>query len=326
MITQEKFGKIEDRPVYRYWLENKHQTKVAILSLAGIIQQFIVVTPAGPKNLVVSLPDATAYTKNPFQLCKQIGRVAGRIADGTAMVNKRAYRLPQNEGKNTLHGGKNGLSTKVLDGEILGDTLRLTTEFKQQEDGFPADAQFMIDYHLDDNNQLTMTYHATALGDTLIDPTMHIYWDLGAAFDKTRLFIPNNKRLEVNEEKLPTGAVYADEHLFTFPQTLRSALDYLALNGQTEIDDAFVVKADAAGKIAQLQRVDGININVLSKRNGLVVFTANPLAPDKPFSSVALEAQTLPDAVHHHKFGNVAVAANHSKSWQIAYQIDLPQN
>lgn len=73
------FGLIDGRAVTGYVLSNRRGTCVFVLDLGGIVQEFSVLADGVRENPVVSFDDAASYADNPFQINKQIGRVAGRI-------------------------------------------------------------------------------------------------------------------------------------------------------------------------------------------------------------------------------------------------------
>ena len=54
MIEEEHFGYIGNKEISKYILKNKQQTRVGILNLAGIIQEFSIVVNSKRKNLVVN--------------------------------------------------------------------------------------------------------------------------------------------------------------------------------------------------------------------------------------------------------------------------------
>ena len=55
-----------------------------------------------------------------------------------------------------------------------------------------------------------------------------------------------------------------------------------------------------------------------------MVFTANPTddarADVRDYNALAMEAQTLPDAIHHADFGDVVLPANQPVEHTISYQ------
>ncbi|MBZ5718650.1 hypothetical protein LAZ26_13535, partial [Haemophilus influenzae] len=77
-------------------LSNRRGTRVCVLDLGGIVQEFSVLADGVRENLVVSFDDAASYADNPFQINKQIGRVAGRIRGAAFDINGRTYRVEAN--------------------------------------------------------------------------------------------------------------------------------------------------------------------------------------------------------------------------------------
>ncbi|HFB4990663.1 TPA: hypothetical protein ACE8FG_001790 [Neisseria gonorrhoeae] len=93
------FGLIDGRAVTGYVLSNRRGTCVFVLDLGGIVQEFSVLADGVRENPVVSFDDAASYADNPFQINKQIGRVAGRIRGAAFDINGRTYRVPSDIGR-----------------------------------------------------------------------------------------------------------------------------------------------------------------------------------------------------------------------------------
>jgi len=112
---------------------------------------------------------------------------------------------------------------------------------------------------------------------------------------------------------------------FSKPRTIKNGLDQLHQTGQVEYDDAFVVEPSKDTPIATVGDAAGHReVEVYSDRNALVVFTANPTdakrADARDYNALAMEAQTLPDAIHHDGFGDVILPANQPVTHFISYQ------
>ena len=139
---------------------------------------------------------------------KTIGRVANRIKGNLIRVDGEAYRLKNNEGKNTLHGGSDGLSTKVFDYEIREENDSDIVEFryisKDGESGFPGTLDLTVRYTIQ-NNQIRLDYFAKVEGKkTPINLTNHLYFTLGdKVIDKLKLKIPSDDYIETDNELLP---------------------------------------------------------------------------------------------------------------------------
>lgn len=122
------FGLIDGRAVTGYVLSNRRGTCVFVLDLGGIVQEFSVLADGVRENPVVSFDDAASYADNPFQINKQIGRVAGRIRGAAFDINGRTYRVEVNEGRNALHGGSHGLAVTRFNA-VAADGRRLSQRF-----------------------------------------------------------------------------------------------------------------------------------------------------------------------------------------------------
>ena len=148
MELKRSFGLFNDVLIYGHFLHNHQGTRVCVLELAGIVQEFSLQNQDSEQriNTVISFDNVADYAKNPFQINKQIGRVAGRIVGAQFELNGKICHVEANEGRNALHGGSHGLSSTVFDVERI-DThhIRLHTYLKQAQDGYPNDLQLSID-------------------------------------------------------------------------------------------------------------------------------------------------------------------------------------
>lgn len=330
-VERTDFGRANGQPISKFTITNENQTKVGILTLAGIIQEFSIVKDGRRQNLVVHYDGAEDYAQNVFQLCKQIGRVAGRIKDGSFELEGQTCKVTPNENGNVLHGGAHGLSTKVLDGRIDGGDVVLAITLKHEDDEFPGNIDLEIRYHLDDYDKLTMSYTAKANGATVFDPTLHIYWQLPEGLEGAKFMIPEGQRMAVDGEKLPTGQADPDPdgiYDFTREKDLAQAVSRLRdKTANREFDEIYRVKPDMDQPIAVLEPESGLKINIFSDRNGLIIFTADPQHPSKEdagvYDALATEAQTVSDALHHPDFGEIRMADGDVKTVKIAYQPQL---
>ncbi len=141
---------------------------------------------------------------------KTIGRVNGRIKDASIIVDSIKYQLDNNEGKNTLHGGRGGLSTKYFDYEVYDNENSLSVVFKyispHLEAGFPEEAKFMVTYLFPKDVDLPMffiLFDGRVERLTPIKLTNHTYWCLGD---------PNIKNLKL-DIKPKSYALYEEKSL-----------------------------------------------------------------------------------------------------------------
>ena len=157
------FGTLHGVPVVGYYLENARGTRVCVLNLGGIVQDYSLRTDNGRLPLVISYDNAADYVQNPFQINKQIGRVAGRIAGAAFDLFGKSCRVEANEGRNALHGGSHGLAGRLFTVQRLdAQLLRLSTTVTAAQDGYPGDLELRIDYQLDADDRLATKRQRTA--------------------------------------------------------------------------------------------------------------------------------------------------------------------
>lgn len=76
-----------------------------------------------------------------------IGRVANRIGDARFTLNGKTYELYANNGKNHLHGGKEGFDKKIFDVTPLENGLRFHYLSKDGEEGYPGNLNLLCNVH-----------------------------------------------------------------------------------------------------------------------------------------------------------------------------------
>ena len=286
------FGTLHGVPVIGYYLENARGTRVCVLNLGGIVQDYSLRTDNGRLPLVIGYDNAADYVQNPFQINKQIGRVAGRIAGAAFDLFGTPCRVEANEGRNALHGGSHGLAGRLFTVQRLdAQLLRLSTIVSAAQDGYPGDLELRIDYQLDADDRLSIHYEATAHGDTVFDPTLHIYWRLPRGLHGCTLHIPQGEHIAIDAEKRPLNAD-----------------DNPAVRASGGFDDIYRVPAEIRQAAAILSTPD-YRVRLYGDRNGLIIFTAAPqdsTAHDAgTYDALATELQTLPNSLHRPEYGDI---------------------
>ncbi|QBO36340.1 galactose mutarotase [Periweissella cryptocerci] len=335
-IKTTDFGHVADGPVTEYTLINKNGVQVSAITFGATWRRFTTKDVAGnDRDLILNFPDVHEYETNPFHLGNTIGRVGGRIAGGEFSIAKQMFHVKPNEGHNLIHGGAKGFDTynwhgqaAVVDGNgVITFTQTIT------DDGFAGTLDVTITYTLTETNQLTITYSGISDEATLFNPMTHVYFNLAdgqASILDHQLQIRSTQHVAVDSEKIPTGEFIDNAGTafdFATPAVISAQLAKLAGD---QFDDAFVL-TDAQDEAALVltDPASGRTVEIVSDRNGAVVFTANPWVIGKddawiashPYNGLALETQTLPDAVHHANFGDIVLPANTQKDYHVTYTI-----
>ena len=138
--------------VYRYILENDHGMRVQIINYACAIQSILVPDKKGRLTDVVLGYDSLAkYEAGSCFFGAFVGRYANRIKRAQFELNGKTYFLPQNDGKNHLHGT---YTKRVFPAEIVGDRLIFHGVSPDGEEGFPGTLTFDVIYRLTNDNEL----------------------------------------------------------------------------------------------------------------------------------------------------------------------------
>ncbi len=142
-----------------------------------------------------------------------VGRFANRIANSKFSLNGLEYKLDENNGKHSLHGGFDGYnrmvwkSKEVATKEGLGVCFTRTSPDGEQ--GFPGNVKMKVSYILTNKNQIIMNYEAKTDADTPINLTNHSYYNLkgeGKGEITSHIMMINaDNYLPVGNDLIPTG-------------------------------------------------------------------------------------------------------------------------
>jgi aldose 1-epimerase len=227
-ITSAAAGTVDGQQVNQYTLANANGMVVKILNYGGIVQSITFPDRSGnPADVVLGFPTLQDYVEyepaanpnNPngagVYFGALIGRYANRIAGGKFTLNGTTYQVPINNGPNALHGGTIGFDQKVWTPTVVqgNGTVGLQLEYVSPngEMGFPGTLDTIATYTLDNQNRLTLTFHATTNAPTVLNLTNHTYWNLagessGTVYDQ-RLWINADNYTPVNSVQIPTGQI-----------------------------------------------------------------------------------------------------------------------
>lgn len=185
LVEIKQFGKLSDgKRVKSYTLENNNGLKAVILNYGGILKEFWVPNREGLlNNIVLSYDDMEDYLFNPAYVGAVIGRTAGRIENGILNVGDKSYKLPKNNGENTLHGGVNGFHQRLMEVDIEETSFytKLILEFEDLEykTSYPGNLNIKIVYTLMKlENTLKIEMEGTTDKKTYLNMTNHSYFNL----------------------------------------------------------------------------------------------------------------------------------------------------
>ena len=222
-----------------------------------------------------------------------VGPIANRIAGACFKINEELFWLDQNEGKNCLHGGSLGLSELDWEAERISEnSIAFFVATEDRHMGFPGPSQFRACYKLEDN-RLLITLEAASPRTNYFNLAPHLYVNLDGSehIGGHHLQIHADSYLPTDEEKLPVGTQQKVEN---------TKFDFRALKKVAghAIDHSFCLKGNGLRKVAKLQGVDGMQLQLTTDQQALQIYTRDHASR----SHLAIEPQAWPNAVNEESF------------------------
>jgi aldose 1-epimerase len=321
------YGTLPDgSAVHRYYLAGP-RIAVGILTYGGIIDRIEVPDASGARaNVALGFAGLAGYARaNKPYFGASIGRYANRIAGGRFWLDGTEYRVPLNDGPNSLHGGARGFDKVVWTVEAAGSSeVRLRHRSAHGEQGFPGTLDTQVTYALDGDDGLRIEYAASTDAPTVINLTNHTYFNLAgeSAGDILGHTLQLNARCytPVDAHFIPTGALAAVEGTpfdFRTPQTIGARIREShpqVVIGRGYDHNWILDRADGeplSHAAAAVDPLSGRRLDVYTTEPGIQFYSGNFLDATEVGSSgkiyrqsagFALETQHFPDAPNQAAF------------------------
>ena len=243
-------------------------------------------------DLLSACPDrhASCHYENTV-----VGPIANRIAGARFEIDGELFRLNQNEGRNCLHGGSEGLSELDWEpGEVLENSVAFSVAIEDRHMGFPGPSKFRACYALE-GNRLLITLAADSPRPNYFNLAPHLYINLDGSkrIDGHRLQIRADSYLPTDGEKLPTGKqqeVKNTEFDFRAPGKITNRI----------IDHNFCLQGEGLREVVKLCGSGGLQLQLATDQQGLQVYTRDHAGRDY----LAVEPQAWPNAVNETSFSS----------------------
>ena len=314
---------VPERPDWtEYTLCNDSGMSVSILDYGAIITEVKVPDKNGVSENVVLSMDRGSYNlyEKHSDLCfgAIVGRVAGRIGGASFILNGKEYKLPENNGKNCLHGNQEFNRTLFTGKEIQGPGfvgVELSCVSPDGSNGFPGTVSVRVTYRLWQDNRFTIDINGETDKPTILDITNHTYFNLSGNCRKDIsgqiLSAPVSHMTPLDSAQIPTGELKTVDDS-PFDLNCGKNLGEAIKEVEGGYDHPFLFK-DCKHTLSLEDVETGRRLEILTDAPAFVCYTAGCLNEDfkigegkaKPFSGVALEMQCLPDAVHNNDFPNI---------------------
>src|SRR4051812_16528023 len=187
--------------------------RVNILTYGAAIQSVLAPDRRGAlSDVALGHGALEPYVEKPQFLGATVGRGAHRVAGGGFTLDGKGYRVPINNGPNSLHGGAAGFDKclwQVTACEDARVVLRLVSPDGDQ--GYPGTLTATATYAME-GDTLSVEYLATTDRPTVVNLSNHAYWNLSGEGSQDGamghlLTIPADHYLPTDAGAIPTGEI-----------------------------------------------------------------------------------------------------------------------
>ena len=269
----------------------------------------------GLTDLILTPKDPEHPENDGSYMGSVVGRVANRIRDGKFTLNGTEYSLARNNGKNHLHGGIKGFSTKYFAYRIEEDGITFSCDSPHMEEGYPGNLHVDIKYVLK-GDTLKIVYSGYSDEDTIVNLTNHLYFNLTSSksiLDHS-LMIKSDCYMPTDSEGLVTGDFVETEGTafdFNDSQVIGECMDMEdpQIRSAHGFDHAFVLSS-GEDQITLADPGSGRQVIISTDMPAVHVYTGNYLsdgAADKygshygNYEGIALETEFFPDSINIEK-------------------------
>lgn len=314
-VEQADFGKARDGSAVKLiTLRNATGMSAQIISYGAIIKELRAPDRNGEFKNVVLTTDSLEKFERFNGSAAIIGRVINRIAGAQFELDGTISKLPANDGKNTIHGGRKGFAQSVWSVEDASvreheSSVKLTYLSQDGEEGFPGNLKTSVTYSLTDRNELRIDYEAETDKPTIANLTNHAYWNLaggGSCLDNV-LWIPSASYTPADSASIPTGEILPLQGTlmdFNEPTRIGDRIEQLK-PAMTGYDHNYILAGGREMKLAArlTEPKSGRVMEVRTTQPAIQLYTGNHLG----HTAVCLETQHYPDAIHHENFPSIVL-------------------
>ncbi|MFZ5942150.1 MAG: aldose epimerase family protein [Bacteroidota bacterium] len=314
-ITKQIFGKLDDgREVELFTLSNNRGMEVEIISYGGIVKALRVPDKNHePGDVVLGFDTLAPYLGDHPYFGTVVGRFANRIKGGRFTLDGKEYNLAINNGPNHLHGGIKGFDKVLWKGvmkkELDRVALSLAYMSPDMEEGYPGNLMVEVEYAVNDDNELVITYRAETDRPTFVNLTNHSYFNLsgkGGDIYRHELLIAADEYTLFDEHAVPTGEILPVEGTpfdFTTARAIGERIgdvapgydqNYVLSKKNLELEKIAALYDPESGRIMEVLTTEpGVQfyssnyVNNVKGKSGLVY---------QKHSAVCLETQHFPDS------------------------------
>lgn len=306
-VTKKLFGTLADGRQVTCWTLDNGLIRAEVLDYGVTIRSLIV----DGVDVVLGYDTIEEYVVNDGYLGATIGRVGNRIAGSEFELGGKTYKLYANDGKNHLHGGKEGFDKKIWSVEETENGIVCSYTSADGEENYPGTLQVKVSVTLE-GKAIQLAYWATTDADTVLNLTNHTYFNLDGKGDilSHTIQLGADRFCAGDEGCLPTGElapVQGTAMDFLTPHMIGERIDAdedcVRLSGG--YDSNFIISATPAAVVKGAE--SGITMTVTTTEPGVQFYSGNFMkfrhgkngAIYHRRYGFCLETQHYPDSIHH---------------------------
>lgn len=346
-MEQKAFGMLADgEAAALYTISNTKGMRAEITDYTAAIVSLIVKDKDGQDvNVVLGYEDAGVYEQQQASFGAIVGRNCNRIANAQIVIDDVTYQLEKNDNENNLHSGSQSTSRRLWDvAEHTENKLVLTIEDADGQQGYPGNAVMTVTYEITEDNELSITYHATADKTTIFNMTNHAYYNLngagsGSVLDQVLQIRASHYTPVIDAKAIPTGEIASVEGTpFDFREAKTIGRDIHEENDQLAYghgyDHNFVLDKEHAGleKVATAcNPKNGIQMDVITDCIGMQLYTANFIHGQQIRGGIicndqdafCLETQYFPNSINEPNFTTPLTEAGKAYDSKTVYAFSI---
>jgi aldose 1-epimerase len=209
------FNKVIDgKQVKLFTIKNTKGMEICVTNFGARIVSWMVPDKSGKiEDVVLGYDSIDGYLNSKESYFgAAIGRYGNRIAKGEFSLGDLQFKLAQNNGVNSLHGGINGFSRRIWEVVQKSENeLNFSLVSADMDEGFPGELSVAMSYRLSNDNELVIQYEAKCDKPTIVNLTNHSYFNLHGAGNGSildhKLTLLADYFTPIDSTLIPTGEI-----------------------------------------------------------------------------------------------------------------------
>ncbi|MDR0725338.1 MAG: galactose mutarotase [Prevotellaceae bacterium] len=181
-IKTTDFGEVKGKKVELFTITNKRGNSIAVTNYGATWVSAIVPDCEGTKDdVLLGFSDLEGYLTDTCYIGASIGRFANRIENARFVIDGVEYNITPNVAPNCLHGGTDGLSSRVWDSKVETDRVTFSIVSPDGDQGFPGELKVSVSYRWSDSDEedkVKIEFKAETDKATPVNLTNHAYFNL----------------------------------------------------------------------------------------------------------------------------------------------------